>query len=551
MSPPSIKECKRALDAGAADEALRLGIELLHRNKNNIDALTVCYKAYRLKNDLSNAVKVVEVILNIDPTTDWAAAELGKLYYLKGSIDRAEAVLRKAVELHPDNAAAHSHIGAVFSELNRLAAGEWHFRRALEIDGPDCETLTNLALNLTRQEKADEADYLYRQAHEMEPGNITTIAYWAKLYEVRGEFDQARALLDKAMATRPGSVDLLLATLAARTGDNEGALSTINQGKKLNGDALLERGIIRDRIGDYDGAWDDFVAAKRLLAEEAGGLRYDAAAVETFFNELRDAFNEEAMRELPRASARTDAAQPIFIVGAPRSGTTLVERILASHSAIKAGGELPFIQDLRVFSEKLLPEAGFPKNISAARVADQRHVTTLFRDFYFAHRDERLLPSSDTLFVTDKMPFNEMYLPLIRMAFPDCPVLHVARHRLDVALSMLSNKLNHGFHCAYRIEDILHHLDAVSALHASYRQHFDTREFELSYEALTEDPETVVHELLDYVGLPFEERCLRFYEERRFVATPSYRQVDAKISGRAVGRHRNYQRQFNEVLPPE
>ena len=149
------------------------------------------------------------------------------------------------------------------------------------------------------------------------------------------------------------------------------------------------------------------------------------------------------------------------------------------------------------------------------------------------------------------MPFNEMYLPLIRMAFPDCPVVHVARHRLDVAVSMLSNKLNHGFHCAYRIEDILHHLDAVSALHAYYRQQFDTREFELRYEALTEDPETLVRELLDYVGLPFEERCLRFYEERRFVATPSYRQVDAKISGKAVGRHRNYQRQLDAVLTPE
>jgi Flp pilus assembly protein TadD len=551
MSPPSIKDCNRALEAGAADEALRLGIELLHRNKNDIDALTVCYKAYRLKNDLANAAKVLEVVLTIDALIDWAAAELGNLYFLSGNIDKAEAVLRRAVELHPDNAAAHSYIGTVLSELNRLSAGEWHFRRALDVGGPDSDTLTNLGLNLTRQERADEAGELYRQAHELDPGNINTMAYWAKLHEVRGELDEARALLDKAMAIQPGSVDLLVATLQARSGDNDAALETINRGRKLNGDALLERGIIRDRIGDYDGAWDDFVGAKRLLAEEVGGLRYDAPAVEKFFGELREAFDEEAMRVLPRAPARAETAQPIFIVGAPRSGTTLVERILASHSAIEAGGELPFIQDLRVFSEKLLPEAVFPKNVAAARLADRRHVATLFRDFYLAHREERLESAAGTRFITDKMPFNEMYLPLIRMAFPDCPVVHVSRHRLDVAVSMLSNKLNHGFHCAYRIEDILHHLDAVSALHDYFRQQFDTREFELRYELLTDDPETVVRELLDYIGLPFEERCLRFYEERRFVATPSYRQVDAKISNRAVGRHRNYQHRLDKFLAPE
>ena len=169
MSPPSLKECNRALDAGAADEALRLGIELLHRNKNDIDALTVCYKAYRLKNDLANAGKVLEVLLDVDPMIDWAAAELGNLYFLSGNIDKAEAVLRKAIELHPDNVAAHAHIGIVFSELNRLAAGEWHFRHALDIGGPDAETLISLALNLTRQERADEASELYGQAHALEP----------------------------------------------------------------------------------------------------------------------------------------------------------------------------------------------------------------------------------------------------------------------------------------------------------------------------------------------------------------------------------------------
>jgi Flp pilus assembly protein TadD len=551
MSPPSIKECNRALDTGAAEEALRLAIELLHRNKNDIDALTVCYRAYRLKNDAANSARVLEVILNIDPLIDWAAAELGNLYFLSGHIDKAEAVLRKAVELHPDNAAANAHLGTVFSELNQLSAGEWHFRHALDVGSPDCETMTNLALNLTRQERADEAGELYRQAHELEPANIRTIAYWAKLHEVRGEIDEAKALLDKAMAMQPGSVDLLVATLQARAGDNEGALATIDRGRKLNGDALLERGLIKDRIGDFDGAWEDFAEAKRSLAIEAGGLRYDAGAVDKFFGELTEAFDSKSMRLMPKAARRAGTAQPLFIIGAPRSGTTLVERILASHSSVEAGGELPFIQDLRVFSEKLLPETGFPKNIAAACIADRRHVITLFRDFYLAQRDERFEPASGTEFVTDKMPFNEMYLPLIRLAFPECPVVHVSRHRLDVAVSMFSNKLNHGFHCAYRIEDILHHLNAVAELHEQYRQQFDTREFVVHYEKLASDPESTVRELLDYIGLPFEERCLRFHEERRFVATPSYRQVDSRISNRSVGRHRNYQRQLAKILPPD
>lgn len=545
MSPPTIEQCNRALDSGAADEALKLGIELLHRNKNDIDALTVCYKAYRQKNDTGNAVKVLEVILNIEPKTAWAAADLGDLYFTTGSIDRAEAVLRRALELNPDNTAAHGILGTVFSELNRLSAGEWHFRRALELGGPDCDTLTNLALNLTQQEQGDEAGELYEQAHALEPENIRTLAYWAKLHEVRGEFDEAQALLDKAQAIEPGSVDLLVATLNARAGRNDQALEIIGKARKLNGDALLERGLIRDRSGDYDAAWDDFVAAKKLLAEEAGGLRYDTSGVEQFFTDLREAFDAGAMRNLPRSVRREGAAQPLFIVGAPRSGTTLVERILASHSAVTAGGELPFIAELRVFSQKLLPGPSFPANMAAASVADQQHVATLFRDFYLALRDERLQAADGIEFVTDKMPFNEVYLPLIRMAFPECPVVHVSRDRLDVAVSMLSNKLNHGFHCAYKIEDIIHHLDAVSALHSCYRQQFDTREFELRYEKLTSSPEATVHELLDYVGLPFEDRCLKFHEERRFIATPSYRQVGEQISERSVGRHKNYSRQLS------
>ncbi len=542
MAAPSIKQCNEALESGDADEALRLAIELLHRNKNDVDALIACYRAYGQKGDNGNAIKVLEVILGIEPDNDWANANLGQLYFAAGSVDRAEATLRRAVETSPQNAAAHAMLGVVFSELNRLAAGEWHFRRALEIAGPDCDVLCNLALNLTQQEKGDEADDLYAQALRLDPRDLRTLAYWAKLKEVRGEFDDAAELLDKAENVQPGSVDLLLATLQSRTGNNKQALRTIDAARKLNGDATLERGRLKDALADYDGAWRDFVEAKRLLAEESGGLRYDMQAVEGFFAKLSEIFDKRLMRELPRSALRTDAPQPVFIVGAPRSGTTLVERILSAHSAIEAGGELPFVADLRVFSEKLLPGAGFPENMLTMRAADQRHVATLFRDYYLARRDERLQPSSDVAFVTDKMPFNEVYLPLIRIAFPECPIIHLSRHRLDTAVSMLSNKLNHGFHCAYRIEDIIHHLDAVSALHEHYRQQFDTREFQLNYETLVENPEAQLRALIEHMGLRFEKRCLDMQNDRRFVATPSYRQVDRQINRRAVGRHRNYLR---------
>jgi hypothetical protein len=365
---------------------------------------------------------------------------------------------------------------------------------------------------------------------------------------VSGDLEEASGLIDQAERLRPGSVNLLRATLLARSGQPDKALACIDSAGKLNGDALLERGKLKDRLGNYHEAWVDFVAAKKLLASESGGLHYDASAVESFFASLKQTFDGSMMRNLPCAHTRLDVAAPLFITGAPRSGTTLLERILASHSKIAAGGELPFIGDLRELSEKLLPGPGFPRNLVALHAGDRHHIAALFRDYYFARRAERKIPGQDAAYVTDKMPFNEMYLPLIRLAFPQAPIIHMSRNRLDTAVSMLSNKLNHGFHCSYRIDDIMHHLDAVLELHRHYRQHLDTRELDIDYEILVADPEGQTRRMLDYVGLPFEDRCLRFHEVRRYVATPSYSQVSEQIFDRSVGRYRNYSHELKRYL---
>ena len=141
---------------------------------------------------------------------------------------------------------------------------------------------------------------------------------------------------------------------------------------------------------------------------------------------------------------------------------------------------------------------------------------------------------------TDKTPFNEIHLPLLLMAFPEARLVLVKRDPRDVAVSMLANNLSHGFNCAFRIDDIVRHLAATEALLADYRRELGFAAHVLQYERFVADPEAETRRLLDYVGLPFEEACLRFHESRRYAPTPSYARVGEKVNDRSVGRWRHF-----------
>jgi hypothetical protein len=362
------------------------------------------------------------------------------------------------------------------------------------------------------------------------------------LYEARGDLARAQELLDRAEAVSSATdVNLLRSNYLARTGRHEEALAIINAAKTLAGDGQLARGRLHDRLGRYEEAWADFVAGKRKLASEAGGLQYKADAVEALFGRLKHFFTRENIARLPQARPRADVPQPIFIMGFPRSGTTLVEQILCSHSAVMAGGELTFLGELRKLAGDLLPgPQPFPENLAQSWTADRHYAATLFRDYYLARAGHYGLVKGGKAFFTDKMPFNEVYLPLLKMAFPQAKVVHVVRHPLDVCVSMMSNNMTHGFNCGYRIEDIAHHLAAVFDLVEHYRHELELGDYVLQYESLVADQAGQTRKLLDYLGLPFEKACLRFHENRRYAPTPSYAQVTETLNDRSVNRHEHY-----------
>ncbi len=214
---------------------------------------------------------------------------------------------------------------------------------------------------------------------------------------------------------------------------------------------------------------------------------------------------------MPRARQRTDVPQPIFIMGLPRSGTTVVDRIIRSHSAVHGGGEFAFLGELRKVASDVLPSPQpFPENLAQSWTADRHYVATLFRDYYLARAEGfGLLKSGDgKSFFTDRMPFNEVYLPLLKAAFPNARIVHVMRHPLDVCVSMISSNVTHGFNCGYRVEDAAHHLAAVFDLFEHYRRELDLGDYVVQYEALVADQAGQTRKLLEYLGLPFEDACL-------------------------------------------
>lgn len=505
--------------------------ERLRMAGRDINALEMRYQIQKARGQLGEAARTLDAVIGINSRADWAHNELIQLLMTHGKTADAEQVARSALRVNPNNARAHEMFGLIVANASELPAGEWHLRRALQIE-PTASRLTHLANNLVKQERLAEAGELFARAHDLAPADAKTLTSWAALCEARGELARAEELIGRATASSPEEAILSRANLLGKRARTEEALATLNAAKTLTGEAQLARGRLHEQLGRYDEAWQDFVVAKRKLAAEAGELQYKSDAVEGLFGRFKQFFTRENMERMPRAQTRRDVPQPVFIMSLPCSGATLVERILCSHSALTAGGELPFLGELRKVAGDALPsQQPFPENLAQSWTADRHYAATLLRDYYLARVERHGLLTAGKTFFTDRMPFNSVYLPLLKMAFPEAKIVHIRRNPLDVCVSVMATEVTQGFNCGYRIEDASHHLAAVFDLYEHYRREIDLGDYTLQYEALVADPEAQTRKLLDYLGLPFEAACLGT-------------QAPASLNDGSINRYRHYAQQM-------
>jgi tetratricopeptide (TPR) repeat protein len=555
---PLVERAIQAHRQGATETAERLCLDVLELAPDRPGALSVLYDIRKAQGKAAAAEALIRRIVAFDPNNFGATNELALQLLGRGALSEAEIHARNAVRIAPENPQAHNLVGMIMTEAQRPQIGEYHYRRVLELsDARDPILLANLAWNLKNQGRMEEARSLYQESAAAGPKIRQTLLGWARLEEADRQFDAAAELLDRMEALWPQDPGVLLsrAVLLGRMKRHDEALAVLDamasqstEGK-LGPNELAEKGRLLDQMGRYDDAFAAFEEGKRLAREWSGNVYQDALA-ESGIARQRNFFVAGRLRTLPRAGVRSDVAQPIFVLGFPRSGTTLVEQTLSAHPRIVAGDELPLIHDITGIMPRMLNSPlGYPEALAELWMGDQREGLDNLRDYYLQKVAQMGIITPGAAWFTDKMPLNEAQLGLIALLFPESPLIHVIRHPLDVMVSALSNHFTHGLFCATALETAATHYVRVMGLVQHYRAEMALRYLPIRYEEMVDDQEATVRAMLDFIGEPFDPGCLEFHENRRYARTASYAQVSEKLYDRSRFRYRKYRRHLEPVIP--
>ena len=552
-----IGRVRAALVAGDSAKAERALVELLERSPKYIGGLNLLAELRSAQNRTPASEALFACIVRLDPNNLKATQALALLLFNRGALAEAEFHARNAVRIAPTDPQSHNLMGMIMTEAQRPHVGEHHYRQAIKLlRAPSAILIANLAWNLKNQGRMAESRTLYEESARIDPAIFQTFYGWARMEETDLNFARAAELLDAAEKLSPENPSVLLqrAILHGRVKHYDQALAELDDIERRRGGGLgpieaSEKGLLLDRMGRYAEAFAAFSKAKRSL-RELTGQNYLAEDAAELFRRLKAFFVAPRLEILPRAGVRPDVAQPIFIVGFPRSGTTMIEQTLSAHPLISAGDELPIVSELTGLIPRMLNSPlGYPEAFAELWLGDQVEGLDNLRDYYLQRARQLGAISKGVRWFTDKMPLNETHLGLIALIFPQAPIVHLLRHPLDVVLSVFSNHLTHGFYCAYDLTSIARHYVLVTELVEHYRREMALRYLPVRYEDVIDNQEEKLREMLAFVGAPYDRRCLAFHENRRYARTASYAQVTEKLYDRSRYRYRAYLKQLEPVIP--
>ena len=485
----AVVQYKRAisLDRGNADAHNNLGVALAQLRRN--DEATVEF----------------ERALKLDPEHAYAHNNLGNALAKAGRIDNAIQHFESACGLNPGFTDAHKSLGAAFASLRRFDEAVWHYQQVLARNPQDAETHNELGTVLKFQGRFDDAEAHYR---------VATV--------IRPLYPQAHYNRAELKKFHPGDAELSVLELLAECG-------TLPPDQAVYVHFALAKAW--DDCGDFARAFEHLRRGNDLKRRQ---IDYDEPALARTFDRIAAVFDRDFMERFQNEG--DPSSTPIFVVGMPRSGSTLVEQILSSHPGIYGAGEL---KDLGTAIDAVLGAGAqglrYPDCVLDLDGAALREIGTIYT--------ARLRAQAGAYNrIVDKLPANFIYIGLIHLILPNAKIIYTARDPVDTCLSCYSKLFTEGQQFTYDLAELGRFTRYSNALMAHWRSVLPPgRILDVRYEDVVDDLGGQARRMIEYCGLPWDDRCLSFQNNKRAVSTASAVQIRQPIFRNSLERWRRYE----------
>lgn len=569
---------------GALTEAARTLEYLIKQSPNHAMAYIYLGQIYTSLNRFENAIHHFEHAILLSPDSADGFLGIGAAKMFLDDYDEALPDLLKAIELSPNTASAHLNIGIILTKQGQYAEAIQHLDKCLSID-PD-NFYACLKLGETYRLSGNTASSIasYRRAIQLRPNNADAYLSLGSAEEQSGEYESALQHYEKAatLYQNNSSAQIAAAAMHERIGNIKAAYHTIKP--------LLEQRICNTRLGlvyscvceEYNERRHAIEYLENILSSLAitpekkaainfalGELYENAQEYDTAFSHIQRAnaalevnyipghdinitnkiivnTQKHILRPLTRYGSQSN--RPIFIIGMPRSGTSLVERVLSSHSQVYGGGELLGIENTSKMIQVITGSSDpYPICLSELTKPD---VHLLFNKYL----QSLPIPEPGKSRISDKMPHNFRHLGLINILFPNAAVIHVRRNPLDTCLSCYFNHLSKHHSYACNLEHLATHYEQYNRLMRHWKETLCIPMLDVKYEDLVTTPEDVCRNILEHCKLEWEDNCLNSSKTSQSVKTISYYQVRQDIYSRSINRWKHYETHIQPLLdkfPPQ
>jgi tetratricopeptide (TPR) repeat protein len=495
------------------------------------------------------AIELIVNAISINRTVSLYHRNLGELCRRLGRIDDAIAAGRRAVELNAKDLDAHYNLGIALIDKGACEAATQSLRQAIEIDPKHGMSWNNLGSALEKLGNQADAEAAYAQAIALNPQHAEAQNNLGAIYSEQGRLEEAREHFNAAIEANPDFMDahFNLCSLKTYRADDP-HLAMLNNGRSWI-HTLPENARIRywfavgkayEDVGRYDESFSAYAEGNRLqhalLPQNEAGADHTAKRVKAVFT--KELFEKYATHD---EGARQHGKAHIFIVGMPRSGTTLLEQILSSHPGVHGAGELSYLNDV-VTESAQQRDTPFPDIVSTLPADEFSAMGKAY-----AERVRKLAPDAQR--ITDKMPGNFFYIGMIQLMLPGAKIIHAMRDPMDSCFSCFGRLFNSTMKFAYSLDTLGRYYTRYIQLMRHWHSVLPAGAIlDLRYEDMIADTEGQARRIMDYLDLPWDDKCLAFHENKRPVKTASVAQVRRPIYKTSVARWKNFETHLAPLL---